>query len=721
GSAIRWLTEYELAAWVSDEILLTAEAQYNTRLTQWHVRTGEQTIGWANNAGGHAYAPNGLFFARQNDSGSIGREVDILYWRSGQLIERLPVGNDILQISWSPDGRYLAATLDNGRQIALFPGSLLTPTMVTAPEDLGLDSLAAVSDGWSTDGRYLAIIGQNETEQQLLVYDVQAGQFLPNPPPIDSRAGLDWSPREELLLFTGFEADSETPTLQIMDVGGNITPFQPADNHPVRAEGVWSPDGKQIAYIATNTYTHTQDALAGSLWIAAADGSNPQQRLAAEEAIAPFWDARGEYLYFTRFLKESGRFELQRLDARNTDTVIEIIGPGTENVILYPFDRNTLYQWSPDGRQLLFQGVGQLTPPAYLPLQLSADAKDQLQSVLPVKGIGLWSPDGRRFAGTYAQDGRVRVWAQKSDGDSSSTPDSTDLFAMPADGWSPDGNYAALLRFNGADAQLSVLDVDSLNIYNGGFTLDLNAGISWHPQNDQVMVTAVDKGITTSLQIFDVADNSRHHFAPQDNQLFHADGVWSPDGRQVAYIARDTLTETTGLTFHTGSLWIANTADQSARPLVTDGLNFAPLWDAAGNRLLFTRYLTETDTYDLYQVNLTSGIVERSGLSSPEFAQFPFDRQLLLRWSPDGRRWLLPGVDLAAPQLLYRADQNNVVTPFPSEPAAQCRSTAPYAVRWAPTNRAVLIACPPQPMSLHWLDSDTVTPYGRGEFPTWQP
>jgi WD40 repeat protein len=109
GSVIRWLTEHQLAAWVSDDTLLTAEAQYDTRLTQWHVRTGEQTIGWANNVGGHAYAPNGLFFARQNDSGSIGREVDILFWQSGQFIERLPVGNDILQISWSPDGRYLAA------------------------------------------------------------------------------------------------------------------------------------------------------------------------------------------------------------------------------------------------------------------------------------------------------------------------------------------------------------------------------------------------------------------------------------------------------------------------------------------------------------------------------------------------------------------------------------------------------------------------------------
>lgn len=115
GGVLRWLTEYEMATWVSDEILLTAEAQYNTRLTQWNVHSDEQTIGWANNVGGHAYAPNGLLFARQSGSGSsINREVDILAWQSNQLIERLPVGNDILQISWSPDGRYLAALVVDG-------------------------------------------------------------------------------------------------------------------------------------------------------------------------------------------------------------------------------------------------------------------------------------------------------------------------------------------------------------------------------------------------------------------------------------------------------------------------------------------------------------------------------------------------------------------------------------------------------------------------------
>lgn len=115
GGVIRWLAEHQLASWVSDDTLLTAEAQYDTRLTQWNVRTGEQTIGQANDVGGHAYAPDGLFFARQSVSGrSIGREVDIHFWQSNQLVERLWFGNDILQVSWSPDGRYLAALAVDG-------------------------------------------------------------------------------------------------------------------------------------------------------------------------------------------------------------------------------------------------------------------------------------------------------------------------------------------------------------------------------------------------------------------------------------------------------------------------------------------------------------------------------------------------------------------------------------------------------------------------------
>ena len=622
---------------------------------------------------------------------------------------------------WSPNGQHLAATVNNGQQLAIYPGSLLTPTIVNSPETTVFAWLTAASDGWSTRSQYLATIGQNEIEASLLVYNAQSNQFFSNPLPIDTRAGLHWSPKEEELLFTGYEGESSVPTLQIMDAGGNISPFQPDDGQQMRADGVWSPNGKQIAYIAANTYTDTQDILVGSLWTAATDGSGLRQLLSAEEALAPFWDPDGDYLYFTRFLKGSGRFELQRIDTKNLEAPIGIVGPGTENVIRYPFDRNTLFQWSPNGRQLLYQGQGQLPPPWYIPLQLSANAKEQVQAAVPVKGVGLWSPDGRRFVGTGLQDGQVRVWVQKADGGVFTSPDSTDMFVMPADGWSSNSRYSALLRYNGSEIQLAVLNVDSKEIINTGFSVDLKAGLNWHPQLEQVMVTSQEDGITTTLKIYDIENNSQLTFEPQDEQLFHADGAWSPDGNYVAYIARDTLTDTLGLDFYAGSLWVASSTGEASRQLVADGLNFAPIWDGTGNQLFFTRYMTETESFDLYQINLSTGTEERLEASSAEFAQYPFDRQLIQKWSPDGRRWLLQKDTVPEPLILYRADQDGLSSPFPQDLDAQCQSTTPYAVRWAPTNRAVLIACPNQKMMLHWLNSDPVTTYVPGEFPTWQP
>lgn len=620
---------------------------------------------------------------------------------------------------WSPDGRYLAATLNRGRQIAIFPANLLTPTLVTASE-VNMMWLAATSDGWSGNGRYLAVVGQEEAQMDLLVYNTQTRQFLPNPQPVDARAGIDWSPTKEELLFTGYGADSSVPNLSIMDSGGNITPFAPEDGQQMRADGAWSPDGKQIAYIASNTFDASQDMLVGGLWIASAAGANSPQRLVAEGAIAPFWDSRGEYIYFTRFLRQTGRFELQRVQADANEVDVEVIGPGTENTIRYPFDRNILFQWSPNRRQLLFQGQGQLPPPAHIPLPSAT--QEQFHAVLPVKGIGLWSPDGRQFINTYMDESRVRVRVTNVNGGNLTTPDSTDLFVMPADGWSSDSAYAALLRYDGAGIGLAVWDVNDSLVYNAGFTVDAGAGLSWHPNDEEVMVTSADSGITVSLKVFDVAENTSRLFTPQDNQLFHADGAWSPDGRQVAYIARNTLTHTRELDFHTGAIWIADSSGRSARQVVADGLNFAPLWDMDNHRLLFTRYLTETDSFDLYQVGLNGGEPQRLGASLSEFAQFPFDRQLWHDWTPDGRRWmLLSGAEVPESLRLYRAGRDGLDMPLPAALSTECESPVPYVARWAPTGRALLVACPLQEMRLYWLDTETVTPFPTGEFPTWQP
>lgn len=663
-------------------------------------------------------ADNGLLMAvpaNQASQRSLGNETSGLFMT--EAADLLP----ILGIpQWSPNGRYLAATLSGGKQVAIYPSDLMAPTTIRAPEDMSLEWMAAASDGWSAQSRYLALIGADETRSYLLVFDVETEQFLPNPQRIDTRAGLSWSREREELLFTGYATDAETPGLQIMDAGGNITPFTPNDEQTIHADGAWSPNGQQIAYVASNNYTDSQDILLGDLWLVDASGANPVQLTSDNHVVAPVWSPLGDYLFYTRFVTETGHFELYRI-ATDTYALEQYIGPGTEAFIRYPFDRNLFLQWSPDGQQFLFVGDESLRPIYYT--APNQDTLFQIRNAVPVLGAGRWSPDGSQFAGTILENGTIHVALFKSPTDAPIlSPESPALFAFPVDGWSPDSAYLALVRHEGTQNQLSLFNTTQPNLTTANFSLDIRAGLSWHPNGSQLLITALDKGITPTLQLYTTADHTTHPFAPNDNQVLRADGVWSPGGNQIAYIARDTLTDTADLPPEValaGSLWIADGDGRNPKQLVPEGYNLAPIWDTPNSRLLFTRYLTETATYDLYQVDLAGEKSERIGPSTPAFAQFPMDRSLFYRWSPDGRRWLLLG---ATPENIPIFYQITPESPNAQAITEHCETGVPFAVRWSPTSRALLVTCSSGEMFLQWLDSNRVKMlFPNGLFPSWQP
>jgi WD40 repeat protein len=104
------LEEYRLAAWQSDDLLLTSEAQYWVYLTQWHVHTGEKLVGLATE-NGNIYQPGGSFFARSSYG---GRNVEIWDWLYNYRVAHGQIVRDIRQIGWSADGRFLAASTSDG-------------------------------------------------------------------------------------------------------------------------------------------------------------------------------------------------------------------------------------------------------------------------------------------------------------------------------------------------------------------------------------------------------------------------------------------------------------------------------------------------------------------------------------------------------------------------------------------------------------------------------
>lgn len=657
-----------------------------------------------------------LAFVRANDE-----EQQLLTNRVPEFQERGGVGHpSVLPIPhWSPNGRYLAATIsDDGQTWAtVFPSDLMAPNILTKEDQ---EWTAVPGNGWSYRSRYLATLTHDGEQSFVAVYDTDQQNYLSEAQPIDIRAGLNWSPREDKLLFTTHLDEMAAPTLRILDVDGNLSNFAPEDNQLMRADGVWSPNGQKIAYIASNTYTDTQGILWGNLWVADSEGQNPRQIVVGHYVFAPFWSPRGDYLYFIRFTKDA-RFELHRIATSGNIPKEEYVGPGTDFVSLFPYNRNLFAQWSPNNRQLLFLGNGQATPSTYLSSEITGTIETQIRQALPVKLSSQWSPNGRQFAGTVTNGDTVAAFVfDTTTGEGVNyTAEGSDVLVFSANGWSPDSQHVALIRYDGTNSKLTVLDPKEGALGTAGFDLDLKAGFSWHPDSTQIIATSLEEGITTSLKIYDVSANSVSNFEPQDKQLLRADGVWSPDGEMVAYVARDTLTDTLDLDFLAGSLWIADSNGGFAQQLVADGLNLAPIWSVDRRHILFTRFVLESQTFELYQVDVINRSVERLGLSTSEFAEFPFDRQTLLEWSPDGRRWLLPGAREDKPVILYSATANNTnISPFPE----QCSTTLPFAVRWAPTGRAVLLACPADNMLLHWTDrARDNTRFPDGLYPSWQP
>lgn len=100
------------------------------------------------------------------------------------------------------------------------------------------------------------------------------------------------SPDGARLLYTvrvtDVEANRRVPSTWMITLAGGATRRWPNDTLPA-TEARWSPDGKQVAYIAQ-----------GQLWLSDADGSSPRQLTNLNGgASGPVWSPTGDYIAFT--------------------------------------------------------------------------------------------------------------------------------------------------------------------------------------------------------------------------------------------------------------------------------------------------------------------------------------------------------------------------------------------------------------------------------------
>lgn len=237
---------------------------------------------------------------------------------------------------------------------------------------------------------------------------------------------------QQIALTLGRDAylyDASTETLIQLTRGGNVEWV------------VWSPDGEKLA-------VETDDNSGPDLYVL--DIATGQiTRLFNSTRVTPFhqhysdryihWSPDSRLLVYE--VATGGGADLYLIEVE-TGELTNLTGGQ------YPYSWQYVVDWSPDGRQILFD-IGDSADPSGQP-EIHAIAMDTQQ--IQTLGNGrqpAWSPDGERIA--YLQpvsgaDARSEVYVMQADGsDPQRVVDRAGDYGGPPI-WSPDGQYVAFLE-----------------------------------------------------------------------------------------------------------------------------------------------------------------------------------------------------------------------------------------------------------------------------------
>ncbi|MEW6609803.1 MAG: DPP IV N-terminal domain-containing protein, partial [bacterium] len=214
------------------------------------------------------------------------------------------------------------------------------------------------------------------------------------------------------------------------------------------ARGDWSPDGKKIALINKH-----------NLWIINFDGTNPVQVTTdgkADSDYAPSWSPDGSKIAYTKVGKHYG-------DWNNSIVIINVDGSDPTELILPNELGGNCPDWSPNGKEIIFVGVKDITGPYERPKSAAGiyilTLPPELQSA-PKKGIiGKMGKrrDGEVFEVTKVKGNMVidSILSEKGWGDVKkiSMNKKEDVIYKPSN-WQGEEDLSALAMVQGDDKNL---------------------------------------------------------------------------------------------------------------------------------------------------------------------------------------------------------------------------------------------------------------------------
>lgn len=207
---------------------------------------------------------------------------------------------------------------------------------------------------WSPDGKTIAFISQIGSTDTAEVHAINAdGSNERELTKNDAwEYGMSWSPDSKQIIF-----GSDRGGWQIYIMNADGSEQKPLPNPADGNAPAWSPDGKQIVFVSNR---HGED----EIFVMEPDGSN-QRQLTVNNVWEdnPQWSPDGRQIVFT-----------SRPDGPDNIFVMDADGTHVRNLTQSSGGEMYLTGWSPDGKTILYDTVGNFLNPPWLttPLGLAS-------------------------------------------------------------------------------------------------------------------------------------------------------------------------------------------------------------------------------------------------------------------------------------------------------------------------------------------------------------
>ncbi len=386
-----------------------------------------------------SFSPDGKQIAFNHSSGRKGDKLGIYVKMLGetQALRLTPTSTVDFLPAWAPDGRRIAFRR-GGPEGGIFTASAL------GGSERKLTSLTTTFQmSWSPDGKWLAISLNSEKEPGIMLIPVDGGEpkRITNPkPPAEHRAPA-FSPDGRSLGYANC-AGRFSCDVVIQELDSSVSPQ--GSPRKVTNQGVfilaltWSRNGDSLIYSATQTV-----GMVPYLWRVGADGRQPSQRLElpGPGAYAPTVSPVGNRLVFYRHIFDPDIWRYQ-VDGTIAPLIVSTLA-----------DYNA--QYSPDNLKMVFESSRSGDADEIWIAQ--ADGSNPVQLTNRVgrhQGAPKWSPDGRWIAfDSQGEDGHISIFAVEATGGQPRK-----ITTGPADdfipSWSRDGKWIYFHSSRNGESQI---------------------------------------------------------------------------------------------------------------------------------------------------------------------------------------------------------------------------------------------------------------------------